>query len=152
VDGANFELTSGRLALEPLRVEHAREMVPVVGEYEGLDEAGLRARYARQVAGRGRGWLNWVVRMDGAAVGTVQATVRGDAAELAWVVGPAWRGAGVASEAVALVVEWLRGRRVVRFVAHIAPENLASAGVARRLGMVPTDVVREDGEVLWSSI
>ena len=144
-----MELSSRRLVLEPLRVEHAREMVAVVGGYEGLDEAGLRERFARQVAGRERGWLNWVVRMDGVAVGTVQASVTGSAAELAWVVAPPVRGRGIGGEAALAVVEWLRGQGVTRLCAHIAPSNGASAGVARRLGLEPTDFVRVDGEVRW---
>ena len=146
------ELFSERLRLEPLRVEHAPEMVAVVGEYEGLDEAGLRARYARQVAGIERGWLNWVVRLDGVAVATVQATVVGDVAELAWVGGVRSRRLGIASESTAAVMAWLRSaRRVRRFVAHIDPANAGSEAVARRLGMAPSDFVRADGEVRWSS-
>ena len=146
------DLFTERLTLEPLRVEHAREMVGVVGEYEGLDAAGLRARYARQVAGTERGWLNWVVRLDGVAVATVQATVAGDEAELAWVVGDRYRRLGIASESTAAVMEWLRSARgVVRLVAHIDPANVGSQAVAQRLGMAPTDFVRADGEVRWAT-
>src|SRR3954454_2031407 len=114
-------------------------MVAVVGAYEGLDEDGLRARYERQVAGRARGWLNWVVRLDGVAVASLQASVDGACAELAWVVGPAFRGQGIAVEAASAVVESLRHGGVRRLCAHIAPANVASAGVARRLGMAPGD-------------
>src|SRR4051794_28254882 len=146
------ELFTERLTLEPLRVEHAPEMVEVVGDYDGLDEAGLRARYARQVAGVARGWLNWVVRLDGTAVATVQATLTGEVAELAWVVGPSHRRTRIASESTAAVMEWLRAERgVVRFIAHVDPSNAASGAVARRLGMAPTSFVRDDGEVRWSS-
>jgi RimJ/RimL family protein N-acetyltransferase len=132
--------------LEPLRVEHAREMASVLEEAED----SLRARYVRQVAGRERGWLNWVVRCDGVAVGYVQATLAGDGAELAWVVGSPWRGRGIASEGTAAVMEWLASTRAVtRFFAHIDPANAASAGVARRVGLVSTEMVRADGEVRW---
>ena len=141
------ELSSERFRLEPLRVEDAREMVAVVG----ASETELRSRYARQVAGVGRGWLNWVVRMDGVAVGTVQATLGDEVAELAWVVAPSHRRLGVASESTAAVMEWLRSRGVTRFVAHIDPANAASAAVARRVGMAATDFVRDDGEVRWES-
>jgi RimJ/RimL family protein N-acetyltransferase len=141
-------LFTERLTLEPLRVEHAREMVPVVG----AGESELRSRFARQVAGIPRGWLNWVVRLDGVAVATVQATVAGDVAELAWVVGVSHRRLGIASESTAAVMEWLRAARaVVRFIAHIDPANVGSEGVARRLGMAPTAFVRADGEVRWST-
>src|SRR4051794_23368971 len=93
------------IELEPLRIDHAAELVEVLcderlyehigGSPPGEDE--LRARFARQVAGRspdGRArWFNWVVREDGVAVGTLQATVAGDLAELAWVVGIPYRAA-----------------------------------------------------------
>jgi RimJ/RimL family protein N-acetyltransferase len=148
--------------LEPLRVEHAREMAPVLGdarlhEYIGgrpLTEAGLRARYERLVAGESpdgsAGWLNWVVRerSGGAAVGTMQATLTAEHAEIAWVVGSAHQGRGVASEAAAGVADWLRELGAVLLVAHIHPDHEASAGVARRLGMQMTETV-VDGERRW---
>ena len=80
-------LESSRLTLEPLRVDHAEEMAPLLadaelyafteGEPPTLEE--LRARYVRQVPGRSpdgvESWLNWIVRRrdDGQAVGFVQA-------------------------------------------------------------------------------
>ena len=157
-----------RLALEPLRLEHADEMVALLADpglyaYTGgrpptLDE--LRARYRRQVLGRSddgtAGWLNWVVRSgtDGAAVGYVQATLTTDAgrgvAELAWVIGVAHQRHGYAREAVAAVIAWLGERDVVRLVAHVHPGHAASAGVARSIGLAPTATV-VDGEVRWES-
>ncbi|MFE6227077.1 MULTISPECIES: GNAT family N-acetyltransferase [unclassified Streptomyces] len=149
-----------RLELVPLEVGHAEEMVGVLGDPalhrfiggapEGLEE--LRARYARWAAGApepGTSWCNWVVRErnGGRLVGTVQATVAGDRAEVAWVVGTAWQGRGYASEAARALVGWLRDRgRTV--VAHVHPEHAASAAVARAAGLVPTDEVH-DGEVRW---
>jgi RimJ/RimL family protein N-acetyltransferase len=161
VDEANANIASGwpraaalsseRLSLEPLMVDHAGEMAAVISS----TEAELRVRYARQVVGQSpdgsAGWLNWVVRAEGVAVGTVQATLTRApelVAELAWVVAPGRRGAGVASEAAGAVLSWLRGEGVARFIAHIAPANLASAGVARRLAMRPTPTLT-GGEVRW---
>ena len=157
-----------RLALEPLRLEHADEMVVVLADpglyaYTGgkpptLEE--LRARYRRQARGRSddgtAGWLNWVVwsRTDGAAVGYVQATLTMDAgqgvAELAWVIGAAHQRRGYAREAVAAVAGWLTDEGVVRLVAHVRPAHAASAGVARSIGLVPTATV-VDGAVRWES-
>lgn len=134
-------LETARLVLEPLAVSHAAEMAPVLGE----DELRLRARYARQVAGPG--WHNWVLRLrdGGEAVGYVQATESGAEAELAWVLGAGHRGAGLATEAAAAVAVWLdRG-----IYAHVDPANVASQGVARRLGMTPGRA-RADGEIRWS--
>jgi hypothetical protein len=63
-------LTTRRLALEPLRPEHARELAPVLDDPalhtftggEPASEAELYARYVRQAEGRSpdgtQGWLN----------------------------------------------------------------------------------------------
>ena len=157
-------MSSARLRLVPLTVADADEMVGVLsgaalyaftgGAPPGLDE--LRARYARQVAGRspdGREeWRNWVLRLGpgGQAVGYVQATITGEeqCAEIAWVIGLEWQGRGYATEAARELVAWLdsRGVRVIR--AHIHPGHAASAAVARRAGLAPTGLM-EDGEQLW---
>ena len=161
-------LESARLVLDPLRVEHADEMAPVLddpalhrftgGRPPTLEE--LRRRFARQAAGRspdGRArWLNWTVRLraTGRAVGTAQATVwtddAGDLADLAWVIGTAHQGQGLAKEAVGLVVTWLREQGVERLAANIHPDHGASIAVARSIGLAPTETI-VDGEVRWQS-
>jgi RimJ/RimL family protein N-acetyltransferase len=159
-------LATRRLVLEPLRPEHARELAPVLADPalhafiggEPATEDELRARFARQAAGRSpdgaQGWLNWVARdrATQAPVGTVQATITdGDgvrSAVLAWVVATRRQGEGLATEAARAAVDWLRGRGVTRFVAYIHPDHHASAAVARRLGLAPTDA-RHAGEVRW---
>jgi RimJ/RimL family protein N-acetyltransferase len=52
---------------------------------------------------------------------------------------------GYGAEAVRAVVEWLD---VASVEAHIAPENAASAAVARGAGLRPTSELH-DGEVVW---
>jgi RimJ/RimL family protein N-acetyltransferase len=161
-------LESERLVLEPLRPEHADELAPVLddrslhrftgGEPVGVDE--LRARFERQSRGRspdGRDrWLNWVVRerTTGRPVGTVQATVsesdRGPFAELAWVIGTGYQRRGLAKEAVGVMSAWLRERGVSCLRANIHPHHDASMGVARSIGLAPTDAL-VDGEVRWDS-
>jgi RimJ/RimL family protein N-acetyltransferase len=70
--------------------------------------------------------------------------------ELAWVVATEHQGKGVATEAASAVIESLRSQGVTTSIAHISPDNAASAAVARRLGMSPTDqMVR--GEVRWQA-
>lgn len=100
-----------RLELLPLRVAHAEEMAPVLGDpalhtYIGgtpdtLQE--LRSRYQRLCADSpdpAASWLNWVIRLrdEDRLTGTVQTTIsptsHGLAAEIAWVVGTAWQGRG----------------------------------------------------------
>jgi RimJ/RimL family protein N-acetyltransferase len=161
-------LESERLALEPLRPEHADELAPVLddvalhrfigGEPDSADE--LRARFERQAAGHspdGRErWLNWTVRvrLTGEAVGTMQATVSSSECQTVAVVaclfGLSFQRHGFAKEAAALVVSWLRTRGVSCVRAHIHPGHDASIGVARAVGLLPTDVM-EDGEVRWES-
>ena len=99
--------------MEPLRVEHAVELMPVLDDSslhtfvggEPADLAQLRARYARQVVGRSpdgsQCWLNWLVRgEDAEALGLIQATVSEDEdeliAEVAWVIGTAHQRRGYA--------------------------------------------------------
>jgi len=159
-------LKSERLVLDPLRVEHADDLAPVLNDsalhdFIGgvpMDVAQLRARFERQVRGRSpdghKRWLNWTVRelAAGKAVGTVQATVTGHpptaSAELAWVIGRAHQGRGFAQEAVGLMVSWLRERGIRRLGAHIHPRHHASMAVARSISLAPTDVI-VDGERRW---
>ena len=134
----------------------------------------LRARWARWAKGSpepGVTWLNRVVwlRAEGLAVGTVQATVlpapaplpgrasgagfapgHGEVAEVAWVVGTAWQGRGIAREAARGWVAWLRARGVGEVRAFIHPGHGTSAAVARSAGLRPTAESR-DGEVCWST-
>jgi RimJ/RimL family protein N-acetyltransferase len=139
------------------------------GRPETLDE--LRVRYARWAAGSPDPevrWLNWAIRFDTAErlVGTVQATVTGtqagtgDAgagaqgtvagarAEVAWVVGTGWQGRGFATEAARGLVAWLLSVGVGTVVAHVHPDNVASARVAWALGLRATGQ-KQDDEDEW---
>ncbi len=164
--GPDGVVTTERLTLTPLTVEDVAEMAPVLADPALYEFTGggpptteeLAGRYARQQAGGSsdgsQRWHNWLVRrrVDGAAVGYVQATVdnRTADAELAWVVGTAWQGHGYASEAAAGMSRWLRSRGATRLVAHVHPGHAASAAVARSLGLAPTGRV-VDGEVEWGA-
>jgi RimJ/RimL family protein N-acetyltransferase len=114
----------------------------------------LRSRYERLVAGSPDPavvWCNWVLRPreEGCLVGTVQATVTGAVAEIAWVVGTPWQGRGFAGEAARGLVGRLGEEADVRtVVAHIHPGHGASAAVAAAAGLSPTDRY-QDGEVRW---
>jgi RimJ/RimL family protein N-acetyltransferase len=156
-------IPTARLVLEPLRVAHASEMAAVLADpalhaFTGgapLGEEELRRRYERLVAGSpdpGVAWRNWVIRViaEDRLAGTVQATLTGDVAEVAWVVGTPWQGRGIATEAARALVGRLRGEGVATVVAHIRPDHRASAAVARAAGLAPTRDER-DGEVRWST-
>jgi RimJ/RimL family protein N-acetyltransferase len=157
-----------RLTLEPLRVEHADEMVAILQDpslytYTGgraPDREELRLRYARQCCGHSpdgmQGWLNWIIREGNqrTAVGAVQATLRceptGLLAELAWVIGTRYQGRGYATEAARAMKRWLTACGVDGFAAYISRDHQASAGVARHLGLRATDQARE-GELRWAT-
>lgn len=161
-------IRTARPVLEPLRVDHATKLAPLLddpelhrligGQPATLDE--LENRFTRMAVGHSadgtQGWLNWGVRQQdsGAAIGTVQATLlhedNGTLAEIAWVVARPYQALGSATEASAGMVGWLRDQGVDRLIAHIHPDHDASAGVARRLGLAATELI-EDGEVRWSS-
>ncbi|MFF4804165.1 GNAT family N-acetyltransferase [Streptomyces sp. NPDC001351] len=154
-------ISTPRLDLLPLRVSHADEMAAVLSDpalhtFIGgspLSPAALRVRYERLVAGSpdpSVAWCNWVLREreEPRLVGTVQATVTGTVAEIAWVVGTPWQGRGYASEAACGLVGRLRQRPIHTVLAHIHPEHVASAAVARAAGLVPTGE-ELDGEQRW---
>jgi len=161
-------LNGERVCLEPLRVEHADALAPVLDDpllhiFIGgapADRDQLRARYRRQVVGRSpdgsQRWLNWLVRRreDAQALGTVQATVSenedGLTAQVAWVIGTAHQGQGYAWEAAGLMVRWLRQQGVDTLVAHVHPQHDASKALAWAVGLTPTATVI-DGEVRWEA-
>jgi RimJ/RimL family protein N-acetyltransferase len=116
--------------------------------------AQLEARYRAQVAGSpdpGQTWHNWIVREDGDPVGFVQATVEGDSADVAWVIGVPWQGRGIASEAARAMCDWLDSVGVTLIRAHIHPEHPASQRVAASIGLVSSGRLDDDGEVIWES-
>jgi RimJ/RimL family protein N-acetyltransferase len=155
-----------RLTLTTLTVLDADEMAGVLNDERLHEYIGgrpdtlieLRDRYRRYVAGAkepGHVWLNWIVRLthDGAAIGTMQATVstRSDArtvADVAWMIGVGSQGRGYASEAARALIDWLRAHGVDEVTAHIRADHHASATVASRSGLHPTDE-RVDGETVW---
>jgi RimJ/RimL family protein N-acetyltransferase len=164
-------IATEHLELTPLRVADAEEMVAVLadpslygfigGEPPTLDD--LVARYRAQVAGpsanRRETWHNWIVRdrASGSAAGFVQATIvedgdaGGPSAEIAWLIGTPWQGRGYATEAARALVAWLEALGARSIVAHVHPDHAASAAVADRAGLEPTDRMVE-GERAWQRI
>jgi ribosomal-protein-alanine N-acetyltransferase len=146
-------LVTGRLLLEPLTAAHATALFPIVRDpalYEFVPaeppphEADLRQRLAwlaRRSSPDGKQiWLNWAQRLrlapEPTYVGTVQATVCGDAtALLAYELGTAFRGHGYATESCARVIELLfDGYSVTRVLADVDTRNRASIRLLERLG------------------
>ncbi len=158
-------LTTERLDLVPLTAGDAEEMADVLGDERLHEFIGgrpatpeeRRDNFARLAAGSpnlDELWLNWIVRRrtDGQPVGTVQATVTAVdgrcTAHVAWVIGVEWQNHGFASEAAQGLVAWLLEQGAADVVAHIHPDHRASAAVAIRAGLEPTDE-QSDGERVW---
>jgi RimJ/RimL family protein N-acetyltransferase len=140
------------LTLEPQAQQHAAEMFvvlsdPAIYEYENEPPASLEAlrrRYAalesrRSPDGREQ-WLNWVIRLlTGEAIGYVQATVYPDRrAAIAYELGSAWWGRGLARRAVeAMVAELVAQHGARRLTAVLTQPNVRSLKLLERLGFVP---------------
>ena len=54
--------------------------------------------------------------------------------EIGYSVQPSWRRQGVATECVSALLAWARSRGISRFRASVAPENVPSLAIIRRLG------------------
>ena len=145
-------LETAALTLEPQRAQHADEMFTVLSdlaiyEYENQPPASLdalRRRYAalesrRSPDGREQ-WLNWVVRLPGGEpIGYVQATVYPDGrAAIAYELGSAWWGRGLARQAVeAMLAELVAQHGARRLTAVLKQRNLRSLHLLQRLGFEP---------------
>ena len=162
-----MSLSTERLRIEPLTADDADDLFPVLddpalgrftGELPPDDVEALRARFERWEQRRSPDgtelWLNWAVRLraDGRAIGVLQATVADGETAIAWTIGTAFQRQGFATEAGRALLPWLRATiGDATIVAWIHPDHLASQAVARRIGLRPTDRVR-DGEIAWEDV
>lgn len=146
-------LSAAELVLEPLGERHAALMWPLLsdaGLYVHLDELppasldALQQRYRRWEAHRispdgQEHWLNWVMRVQDQAVGWLQATVQqGGTAWVAYVVGTAHQGQGLARRGVQLLLDHLRrDHRCTRALAQVEVANGPSIALLQALGFAP---------------
>ena len=112
--------------------------------------AQLEARYAQLAAGSGRVyevWHNWIAFDGDTPVGTLQATIYPDRAEVAWVIFARYwrRGFGTCA------VSWILGQldSGLRVDATIDPRNGASLALAAKLGFHRSGT--RDGDVLMAT-
>ena len=155
-------IDTARLRLDPITVDDAGELFAVLDDpklhaFTGgspMSRDALEKWIEFVVPGHSpdgaETWRNWVVRLrdGGQTIGTVQATIVGDEATLAWTIGGEWQGHGYAKEAAVAVSAWVATSGVVWLRAAIHPEHAASAAVARSIGLAPTTET-VDGEVVW---
>ena len=144
-------ITTERLRLEPVRVENAPVLwellqLPGLRDYQDLPDVDL-AQFRRNVAARPRsleigawGRFEWLIYLEGVEVPVGWASLRvGErttfAAEVGYSVVLEYRGRGIATEAVAALVDETLGRLHMRRIrAYCVPENLPSRAVLERLG------------------
>ena len=144
-------LTTPRIALEPLSVEHAALLAGGFAEpalYEWIDApspdlGSLTHRFARITvpgADAPDRWLNWAMRLRGTGdyPGLVEITLHPDlTAHLAYFVFRAFTRRGLGREGCAAVIEALRADcGVVEVIATMDTRNVASKALAESLGFV----------------
>jgi RimJ/RimL family protein N-acetyltransferase len=138
------------VVLERRTRAHADELFLLLADpdiYCFIDEAppasldALRERFARAESGESpdgsERWLNWVILTSaGRVAGFVQATIQGGAeANVAYVVGTAFQGRGVAVQAVRKMLEILASDYGVALFTIVADRaNTKSLRVAAKLG------------------
>jgi len=142
---------TARLAIEPLRVEHAPLLFPLLADprlYTYAPDtartsiAALIERFEALERGAPEGenevWLNWwLQRLDsGAPIGTLQATVTpGSHAWIGYSLAPAAWGQGFATEAAAWLVADLPARYGLREIrASVDVRHAKSIALLQRLG------------------
>jgi RimJ/RimL family protein N-acetyltransferase len=158
-------IASDRLVLEPVMAAHAAAMFPLLADEELYEFTGgkppadisevrrwFTALESRTSPEGDELWFTWIaiIADPETAIGYVQATVTGSDADIAWLIGLPWQGAGYGREAAQALVNWLGQRGISRVYAHIHPDHQASQGIARAAGLHPTGAA-SDGEVVWSS-
>ena len=141
-----------RLTVSPMVVDDAADLhvalsPEAVGRYLGGPDVGSASELVERIeyllAGPADGhqdWLNFTGRLqDGTVIGRLEATIEpGDDAwaEVAWVFGPQWWGQGYGTEAAVWLSQHLEEAWGVRELwGTVHPENAASIGLLRRLGM-----------------
>lgn len=154
-DSPDSPCESTRLVYEPLRVDHAAELFPALGDSlvsrhlncappQSIDELAedfrRRTSPPPQLAGR-ESWINFAIRLkaDRRCIGRVEATVYTGWAEVAYLLGPQDWGQGYASESLAWLQNFISSdHRVFEFWACVAPDNLRSIRLLLRCGYQQT--------------
>ena len=161
-DALSRPIETARLSLQPMRPADAEDLFaimrdPAIGAamHEPPPEsvASVRARIEAWIRGPGpeaeERWLNWIARNEsGDPVAHLAATIHGQVAWLAWVVGVEHQRRGYATEAARAVRDRLAEGGIGTFAASIRDGHEASEGVARNLGLRVTDEVVAD-ERVW---
>lgn len=155
-------MVTERLPLSPLRASDSDEMFVVLNDSSlhqfiggaPLTRESLHERYRKLAKGAPADgtevWLNYILRSiaTGVAMGTVQATLKRDAASVAWIVGTQYQRQGFAQEATRALIQILKQLGLTRVTACIHADHVASQCVAAAVGFACTTRI-EDGEQVW---
>jgi len=142
-------LLTENVILEPLTAAHADGMFAGLSDpdlYRYMNgappesPAWLRQRYQRlsirqSPDGREK-WWNWILRFrsNSDLIGTVQATIAGAEAEIAYVLFPRYRSSGLARDSVSAMIEELRTCGVTAVCASVDRDNRRSRRLLEVLG------------------
>jgi len=151
-------LRNGGLVLEPQVAAQAPALFEVLHQadvYDFLDEEPpvsleewterLARLESRRSPDGSEHWLNWVIVHRGEVVGFVQATVSGDVATIAYLLGSRHWGRGLAGAATALMLEELRSGYGARLaVATVDVRNERSIRLLQGLGFEERPVRTSD--------
>lgn len=158
-----YESSNGFISIVPQCRAHAGEMYEVLCDNDLYKFTGgeppvsvhwLAERFSKLESRRSPDekeyWLNWVVfdEVARALVGYVQATIAGDKADVAWVIGVKAQGRGYATSASRLMIDQLTKFGISDLTCHIGDNNIPSIRVAEKLGFINSGVV-DDGENIW---
>lgn len=122
----------------------ADPIAAAMADFPSRDRAEFDAHLARVLADAGNVYL--VVEADGEVVGNVASFLRDDVREVGYWIDRGHWGRGIATAAVALLVERDPTRPLH---AGVAPHNLGSQRVLERAGFVPHGVDESDGMLLY---
>jgi RimJ/RimL family protein N-acetyltransferase len=147
------EIETERLRMRPASAEDVDDLValhedPLVRKFFGSPSVAEIEEWVGRAedewAERGHGRMTLLDRDTGAFLGRcgLKWWPEFGEVEVGWVLAPAARGRGLATEAGRACLDWgFRDLALPYVTAMIAPDNDASAAVAGRLGMTP---LRED--------
>lgn len=150
-------MTTERLVLRPLRVEDAEALHPMYSDADAntygshpatmtLEES--RARLEKGIADPT--WRAWAITLKGddTAIGTVACYEKrqGKVTEIGYILKRAFWGRGIATEAVAAMIDLLFAEGQRRVFADTDPENAASIALLERLGFQREGLLRGEWE------
>lgn len=140
-----------RLEIKKLELEHAEGLYqalkdPKVARYIGgpdltsIEDAQKRIEYVNNLdnAPVGQKWLNFSILLGKQIIGRLEATITGNKAEIAYLIGPKWWGKGYGLEATQWLVDYLQTLDVTDFWATVHPENTYSIKLLHKLGFEET--------------